>query len=108
MGQIDIPPIAIIECDGPRSQETSRFLEIAAPTAAESKVFRGVVGIPEVKAPAEVEQEPLASRARLWRLAGVAGGKRTRFFLGSVDGGCADRTHFLGCYRYGRRQQASL
>ena len=43
--------------------KVSRLLEVAGPAASESEVLRGIVGVAEMEAPSEIEQQPLASRA---------------------------------------------
>ena len=63
MGQIHASPLAIVERDCACRKEISRLLEVASPSTPESEVLRGIVGISEVEAPAEIEKQTFPSRA---------------------------------------------
>jgi len=56
-------PVAIVEGNRPGRNEISRLLVVAGPSTPEAEVLDRVVRIPEVEAPAEIEEKTLASRA---------------------------------------------
>ena len=63
VGQIHAPPVAIVVRNVPGGKKISRLLEVARPATAEAEVFGRVVGVPEVEAPAEIQQQTFASSA---------------------------------------------
>ena len=60
MGQVDGLPVAVIVGQVAGGEKSAGLLESAGPAGAESEVFGGIVGMAEVKPPAEIEQQPLA------------------------------------------------
>ena len=54
-------PFAVVEGDVGGGKETARLLEIAGAAAAESEVAGRIVGMAEMEAPAEVEQEAFSA-----------------------------------------------
>jgi hypothetical protein len=63
--QIHTPPVTVIERNGAGRKEISCLLEVSGPSAPESEVLSRVVGIPEVEAPAEIQEKTFASAAWL-------------------------------------------
>jgi len=63
--QIDLLPGTVVEVRSSRRHQAARLGESAG-VGAKAEVLFGIVGVPQVKAPAEIQQQPLP--------AGAAGG----------------------------------
>jgi hypothetical protein len=73
MGQIEPPPVAIVECNAASGHEVSGLLKVPPRRAAEFEVFALIVCMSEVKAPPEIEQQALSTGTRGWRRKRVVG-----------------------------------
>ena len=106
VGQIDRPPVAIVKRDIAGRQKVSSFLKRPASAQPEGKVLGRVVRIAGVEAPAKVEQQAFAARARCCRFGRSARRHRVRLLRSSFNCG-SHRAHALGRHS-GRSQQTGF
>ncbi len=83
--QIDGLPVAVVEGEAPGGKKIARLLEVAGSSAAEFEVLGRIVGVAEMKAPAEIEQQAFAPAARRRRFARGSCGEWGRALLGGFD-----------------------
>src|SRR5437879_11149622 len=62
--QVEAFPLAVVVSDGAGWHEIPGLLKIADRRTAKSEVLVRIIRVPKVKAPPEVEQQPLAPRVR--------------------------------------------
>ena len=108
MRQIDGAPVAVIESNRAGGHEVPRLLEVPDPLGSIAEILRRIVRIPEVKAPAEIQQQALPSRTGQGSFRRRLSGRKRLMRLSAGLHREPHRTHSIGHRHRSRRQQPRL